>query len=82
MFNSKKFIEERHKALSAVLYGENLKPFLIYCHKYRVPIPKDKKVVLVGVYKAIQQCNDFNENEKKMAHDRCIELGFSPDFKG
>ena len=72
------FVKERHKAFADVLYNDDFKAMDKYCKKYGVPKPKSKKVQKAGIYKAIQQCTDFTEEEKTKAMVKCLELGFNP----
>ena len=73
-----KFVQDRHKAFADVLYNDSLKELRKYCKKYGIPMQKNNEIAKAGVYKAIQYCTDFTDEEKDMALVKCLELGFSP----
>ena len=72
------FVKECQKAFADVLFKDDFKAIDKYCEKYGIPKPKSRKVQKAGVYKAIQMCTDFSEEEKMLAMQKCIELGFNP----
>ena len=72
------FIKDRHKAFADILYNDDFKAMDKYCKKYGVPKPMSRKVQKAGVYKAIQYCSDFTEEEKVLAMKKCLDMGFNP----
>lgn len=74
------FLEDRKKALTKAVMDNDWGPFRKYCKKYGVPIPKDRKIMMAGCYKAVQGCTDISEEVKDIAFKKCVALGFSPLF--
>ena len=72
------FINDRHQAFADVLYNDSTDELKKYCRQYGIPMTGDKKIQMVGVLKAIQECNDFTKEEKAYAATKCIDLGFYP----
>lgn len=52
-----------------------------YSKKYDIPIPKSRKVMKAGVYKAVQYCTNISEDVKVLAMKKCLQLGFNPFIK-
>lgn len=77
------FVKDRHKAFADILFHDDYREMDKYCKKYKVPMPKDRKIQKAAVLKAIQECTDFSEEDKRLAKTRCIDMGFKPfiDFK-
>lgn len=74
----KKFVRERDEAFTDfVLYDRDDK-LKAYCKRYGSPMPKDKRVMAGGVYKAVQYCTSIPEDVKNIAMQKCLELGMSP----
>lgn len=71
-------VKDRHKAFAEVLHNDDFTELKKYCKKYGVPMPKSRKVAKAGIYKAIQYCTDFTEDEKTLAMKKCLKLGFNP----
>lgn len=74
------FLEDRKKALTKAVMDNDWGPFMKYCKKYGVQIPKDRKIMMAGCYKAVQGCTDISEEVKDVAFKKCVALGFSPLF--
>lgn len=72
------FIKERNQAFEeAVVYDEWGK-VKKYAKKYGVPLPKNKRAMKVGIYKAVQYCTNISEDVKVTAIVKCLELGCNP----
>lgn len=78
--NVNEFLNDRKQALTKAVMDNNWKPFRKYCKKYGVPIPKDRKIMMAGCYKAVQGCTDISQEVKDIAFKKCLDLGFSPLF--
>lgn len=78
--NINEFLSDRKKALTKAVMDDDWTPFRKYCKKYGVQIPKDRKIMMAGCYKAVQGCNDIPDEVKKIAFEKCLALGFSPLF--
>ena len=75
------FAEERDKAFIKAVVDDDWKAVRKYSKKYDVPIPKSKKVMKAGIYKAVQYCTNIPDDVKVLAMQKCLELGFSPFIK-
>ena len=69
---------DRDKAFTEAVLHERWDLVRKYAKKYGVPIPKDKRVMKAGVYKAVQYCEDIPEEVKVEAFWKCLELGMVP----
>ena len=78
--NINEFLSDRKKALTKAVMDDDWTPFRKYCKKYGVQIPKDRRIMKAGCYKAVQGCNDIPDEVKKIAFEKCLALGFSPLF--
>lgn len=75
------FVKERDAAFIDFVKTGNTAKLRAYCKKYNVPIPKDKKVMAAGVYKAVQCTTSIPEDVKVMAMQKCLQIGFNPFIK-
>ena len=73
-----KFVKDRHDAFVSAVMNDDWDKIKKYSAKYKVPMPKDEKVMKAGVYKACQYCTDLSEEVKGVAMQKCLELGFNP----
>lgn len=76
-----RFVRDRDKAFTAAVMNDDWQAFKMYCKKYGLQIPSDKKVMKGGVYKAVQQCTRIPQEVKDEAFRKCLELGMSPYIK-
>ena len=76
-----RFVRDRDKAFTAAVMNDDWQAFKMYCKKYEIPIPKSKKAMKGGVYKAVQQCTRIPQEVKDVAFMKCLELGMSPYIK-
>ena len=74
----RRFLKDRKKAFTNEVMKDDFEGFKKYCMKYGVPIPKDKRVMKAGVYKAVQECLDIEDDVKQEAMRKCLLLGFNP----
>ena len=77
-----RLVKDRDSAFTHAVMTDDFKPVLSYCKRYGVPIPKDKRVMQAGVYKAVQECISIPESVKVLAMEKCIGLGFQPTIWG
>lgn len=75
------FAEERDKAFIDAVVNDKWDKVRKYSKKYGVPVPKSRKVMKAGIYKAVQYCTDIPEDVKVTAMQKCLQLGFSPLIK-
>lgn len=77
------FAKERDKAFIEAVVNDKWDKVRKYSKKYGVPVPKSRKVMKAGIYKAVQYCTNIPEDVKVLAMQKCIKLGFSPliDFE-
>ena len=75
------FAEERDQAFIDAVLNDKWDKVIKYSKKYGVPIPKEGNVMKAGIYKAVQYCTNIPEEVKRIAKDKCLELGFSPFIK-
>lgn len=73
--------EERDKAFIKAVVDDDWKAVRNYSKKYDIPIPKSRKVMKAGVYKAVQYCTNIPEDVKVLAMKKCLQLGFNPLIK-
>lgn len=78
--NINEFLSDRKRALTTAVMNDDWKLFRKYCKKYGIQIPKGRKIMMAGCYKAVQGCNDIPDEVKKIAFEKCLALGFSPLF--
>ena len=79
--NLDSFVEDRNRAFLEVLESGNLTALKKYCKKYNIVMPKNERVALAGVYKAIPHCLGIPADKKELAKKKCIELGFNPELR-
>lgn len=79
--NMKEMVKERNEAFIDFVETGNLEKVKAYCKKYKIAIPKNERIMTAGIYKAIQECIDIPERVKKLAREKCMDLGFSPTIK-
>jgi hypothetical protein len=77
-FNFKRFVKERDAAFVDFVRTGSETKVRKYCRKYGVTMPKDKKVMAAGIYKAVQECTQIPEEIKVLAMQKCLEIGFMP----
>lgn len=74
---------ERDKAFIDFVMNDNTEKLKAYAKKYGVPMPRSKRVLACGIYKAVQYCTDISEEVKGIAMQKCLKLGMNPfiDFE-
>ena len=75
------FAKERDAAFTDFVLTGKTKKLLKYCRKYGVQVPKSRKAMAGGVYKAVQYCTNIPDDVKDIAALKCLKLGFSPFIK-
>lgn len=70
--------KERDKAFTEFVMKDDDKKLKAYCKKYGVPIPKSRRAMACGIYKAVQYCTNIPDEVKDIAAWKCLELGMSP----
>ena len=75
------FVKERDAAFIHFLETDDLSKVREYCKKWNVRIPKNQKVLMAGVYKAVIAITSMPEDIKIMAMQKCLKLGFNPIIK-
>ena len=76
--NMRKIAKERDEAFVEAVVNDNWDKVRKYSKKYGVAIPKNKVVMKVGVYKAVQYCKDIPDEIKLQAMQKCLEMGLNP----
>ncbi len=79
--NMKEMVKERNEAIIDFVETGSLEKAKAYCKKYKVAIPKNERIMAAGIYKAAQECTDIPERVKKLAREKCMNLGFRPTIK-
>lgn len=74
----KQAVKERDEAYIDFVKTGNLTKINAYCKKYDILMPKNKKALKVGIYKAVQYCANIPEDVKDKAKKECLELGYNP----
>lgn len=82
MTNMTQFVKERDEAFTDFVKTGNEDKLRKYCRKYGVSLPRNKKVLAGGVYKAVQGCTSIPEDVKALAAEKCIALGMNPFSTG
>lgn len=72
------FVKERDAAFIHFVKTDDMSKVRAYCKKLGVQIPKDKKVMMAGVYKAVIATTSIPEDVKTLAMQKCLALGFNP----
>lgn len=75
------FVKERDAAFIHFVETDDLSKVREYCKKWNVQIPKNQKVLMAGVYKAVIAITSMPEDIKIMAMQKCLKLGFNPIIK-
>ena len=78
MTDIEKMVKERDEAFVDAVVNDKWDKVRKYSKKHGVAIPKERKTMKAGVYKAVQYCTDIPEDVKTIAMRKCLELGFSP----
>lgn len=71
-------VKERDEAYIDFVKTGNLTKIKAYSKKYDILMPKNKKAQKVGIYKAVQYCDNIPEDVKDKAKKECLELGYDP----
>ena len=71
------FAIDRDKAFTNFVHTDNWEYIQDYANKYLM-IAYDNEVSRAGVYKAVQECTNIDEETKALAREKCIALGFKP----
>lgn len=74
------FVKSRDEAFADFVLTNNKQKLLSHFSRYGQRVPKDERILKAGVYKAVQECEGIPEDVKRVARQKCIELGFSPCF--
>ena len=72
------FVRERDAAFIHFVKTDDLSQVRAYCKKCGVQIPKDEKVMMAGVYKAVVATTSIPGDIKTLAMQKCLALGFTP----
>lgn len=75
------FTKERDAAFIHFVKTDDLSKVRAYCKKWGVQMPKSRKVLMAGVYKAVIATTSIPEDVKTMAMQKCLRLGFTPFIK-
>lgn len=70
------FAKERDKAFTAAVLHDDWMSVRKFALKYGLKTPKDKAILKVAVYKAVQECTDIPKEVKNEALYKCLKLGF------
>ena len=72
------FVRERDDAFVHFVKTDDLSKVRAYCKKWGVQMPKSRKVLAAGVYKAVVATTSIPEDIKMAAMLKCLRLGYSP----
>lgn len=75
------FIRERDAAFIHFVKTDDLSKVRAYCKKWGVQMPKSKRVLMAGVYKAVVAIVSIPEDIRTMAMQKCLKIGFNPMIK-
>ena len=75
------FVRERDAAFIHFVKTDDLSNVRAYCKKWDVQMPKSKRVLMAGVYKAVVSTTSIPEDIRTMAMQKCLKLGFNPMIK-
>lgn len=75
------FVKERDAAFIHFVKTDDLSKVRAHCKKWDVQMPKSKRVMMAGVYKAVVAITSIPEDIKTMAMQKCLKLGFNPIMK-
>ena len=75
------FVKERDTAFIHFVRTDDLSKVMAYCKKWGVQMPKSKRVLMAGVYKAIVATTSIPEDIRTMAMQKCLKIGFNPMIK-
>ena len=72
------FVKERDAAFIEFVQTGKTDKVRRYCHKYGLAVPKDRKVLAAGIYKATVASKSIPEDIRLLAMQKCLDLGLSP----
>lgn len=72
------FVRERDIAFIEFVQTGKTDKVRRYCRKYGIAIPKERKILAAGIYKAVIATTSIPEDIKLLAMQKCLEMGFSP----
>ena len=75
------FVRERDVAFIHFVKTDDLSKVREYCKKWSVQMPKSKRVLMAGVYKAVVATTSIPEDIRTMAMHKCLKIGFNPMIK-
>ena len=75
------WVNERDEAFIYFVKTDDLSKVRAYCKKWDVQMPKSKRVLMAGVYKAVVAITSISEDIRTMAMQKCLKLGFNPMIK-
>lgn len=75
------FVEDRDKTFTNAVLNDDWDGVREYCKRYGIKIPQNEAVEKAAIYKAVQACKNIPEDVKKIAAEKCIELGFRPTME-
>jgi hypothetical protein len=78
--NPEQFVKDRHEAFASM----DKQKIKAYCRKYGMStrFPRDEKIWKGGINKAILECTDFSDEEKKKALVWLLLNGYQQDGTG
>ena len=72
------FVKERDTAFIEFVQTGKTDKVRRYCRKYGLAIPKERRVLAAGIYKATVASTSIPEDVKLLAMQKCLDMGFSP----
>lgn len=72
------YASERDAAFIKAVMDDDWKAVRRFAKKHQINIPKSRKALKAGIYKAVRYCTDIPEEVKDVAFTKCLMLGLSP----
>ena len=82
MTSIKTYVKKRDEAVRRAVLYDDWDGVRALCAKYMIPMPTDEVLFRAGIYKSASGITNLSEEVRKLAAEKCIELGFSPKIGG
>lgn len=78
----KTYVKKRDEAVRRAVLYDDWHGVRDLCVEYMIPMPTDETIFKAGIYKSASGITNLPDEIRKLAAEKCIELGFSPKIGG
>ena len=72
------FVRDRDRTITAAVMRDDWDAVKRFCKRWGTKVPEDERILKAGIYKAALACTKIPADVKKLAAEKCVELGFKP----